>query len=108
METWINLIIAILSGLATAIPLVIQLIKYIKQAIKSKNWSALMTLVLQLMTEAEKDYSTGTERKKYVIDTIKAMEGTLNYDIDENVISDMIDTIVTASKTLNSEKKNEE
>lgn len=108
METWINLIIAILSGLATAIPLVIQLIKYIKQAIKSKNWSALMTLVLQLMTEAEKDYSTGTERKKYVIDTIKAMEGTLNYDIDENVISDMIDAIVTASKTINSEKKNEE
>ncbi len=105
MESWINLIIAILSGLITAIPLVIKLVQYIKQAVKSKNWSPLMQLVLNLMVEAENNYATGAERKKYVIDTIKAMEGTLNYDIDENVIGDMIDAIVTASKTINKKKE---
>lgn len=105
MESWINLIIAILSGLITAIPLVIKLVQYIKQAVKSKNWSPLMQLVLNLMVEAENNYVTGAERKKYVIDTIKAMEGTLNYDIDENVIGDMIDAIVAASKTINKKKE---
>ena len=105
MESWINLIIAILSGLITAIPLVIKLVQYIKQAVKSKNWSPLMQLVLNLMVEAENNYATGAERKKYVIDAIKAMEGTLNYDIDENVIGDMIDAIVTASKTINKKKE---
>lgn len=105
MKSWINLIIAILSGLVTAIPLVIKLVQYVKQAMKSKNWSPLMQLVLNLMVKAEKDYATGAERKKYVIDAIKAMEGTLNYDIDENVISDMIDAIVAASKTINKKKE---
>ena len=105
MESWINLIIAILSGLITAIPLVIKLVQYIKQAVKSKNWSPLMQLVLKLMVEAENNYATGAERKKYVIDAIKAMEGTLNYDIDENVIGDMIDAIVAASKTINKKKE---
>ena len=33
------------------------------------------------------------------------MEGTLNYDIDENVIGDMIDSIVAASKTINKKKE---
>lgn len=103
----INLVVAIVSGIATCIPLVIQLVKYIKQAAKSKNWSALMALVLQFMTDAEKLFATGEERKEYVISKIKAMEGTLNYDIDENVVSEMIDAITEASKIINSEKKNE-
>ena len=100
----ISLVVAIISGVATCIPLVIQLVKYIKEAAKSKNWTPLMQLVLKLMAEAEKNQATGAERKKYVIDTIKAMESTLNYDIDENVISEMIDSIVNASKTINTNK----
>lgn len=34
---WLDLVIAVLSGLAAAIPLVIQLVKYVKQAIQEKN-----------------------------------------------------------------------
>ena len=101
---WIDilkLIVAIVSGIAACIPLVIQLVKYIKEAAKSKNWTPLMQLVLKLMAEAEKNQATGAERKKYVIDTIKAMESTLNYDIDENVVSEMIDSIVEATKKIN-------
>ena len=102
---WVKLIIALVSGIAACIPLVIQLIKYIKEAVKSKNWAPLMQLVLKLMAEAEKNYTTGAERKKYVIDSIKAMESTLNYDIDENAIGEMIDSIVEASKIVNANKK---
>jgi len=34
---WVELVVAILSGLAATIPLVIQLVKYVKQTIKEKN-----------------------------------------------------------------------
>ena len=101
MEEWINLIVAILSGLATAIPLVIQLVKYVRQVSREKNWSSLVQLVLKLMVEAEQNYSTGAERKEYVIDTIKAMESTLNYDVDEHTVAAIVDSIVEASKTIN-------
>lgn len=103
MENWINLIIAILSGLVTAIPLAVQLVKYVKAAIQEKNWSKIMKLVLNLMTEAEKVYSTGAERKQYVISSIESIQDTLNYQIDMDQISKMIDEIVKASKTINVE-----
>lgn len=101
INDWVNLIVSVLAGLATAIPLIVKLIQFIKESVKSKNWSSLMQLVLQLMTEAEKNYATGAERKEYVMSAIKSMESTLNYDIDEDVISAMIDSIVLASKTIN-------
>lgn len=103
MENWINLVIAILSGLVTAIPLVIQLVKYVKAAIQEKNWSKVMQLVLNLMTEAERNYATGAERKQYVISSIELIKDTLNYQVDIDQISAMIDAIVAASKTINAE-----
>lgn len=105
INDWVNLIVSILSGLAVCIPVVVKLVQYIKENAKEKNWSSLMQLVLQLMTEAEKIYSTGAERKEYVMVTIKAMENTLNYDINEAVLSTMIDSIITATKKINVEKK---
>ena len=103
MENWINLIIAILSGLVTAIPLVVQLVKYVKAAIQEKNWSKVMQLVLNLMTEAERNYATGAERKKYVMDSIESIKDVLDYEVDMEAISAMIDAIVAASKTINAE-----
>jgi hypothetical protein len=103
MEKYIELIIAILSGLVATIPLAIQLVKYVKAAIQEKNWSKVMKLVLNLMTEAEKNYATGAERKQYVISSIESIKDTLNYQVDMDQISQMIDAIVAASKTINAE-----
>lgn len=103
MDNWMNLIIAILSGLVTTIPLVVQLVKYVKAAIQEKNWSKVMKLILNLMTEAEKNYATGAERKQYVISSIESIKDTLNYQVDMNQISKIIDEIVKASKTINAE-----
>lgn len=103
VNDWVNLIISILAGLATCIPLAVQLVKYVKAAIQEKNWSKIMKLVLNLMTEAEKVYSTGAERKQYVMSSIESIKDTLNYQIDMDQISNMIDEIVKASKTINAE-----
>jgi hypothetical protein len=107
MTETVNLIVSILSGIAVCIPLVIKLIEYVRKLWKEKNWAPMMQLVLKFMTEAEELYETGAERKEYVMSAIKSLEGTLNYDIDENVISAMIDSIVLASKTINVKPKEE-
>ena len=105
INDWMNLIVSILSGIAVCIPLVIKLVQYIQAAIKEKNWSNVMQIVLKLMTEAEKNYDTGAERKEYVMDSLVAIKDTLNYDVDMNAISEMIDSIVAASKVINAEVK---
>jgi hypothetical protein len=53
------------------------------------------------MAEAESHYETGAERKQYVLNSIKALESTLNYDVDIDKVGAMIDSIVEASKRIN-------
>ena len=101
VNIWIEIIIAILTGLATCIPLVIKLVQTIKEAVRAKNWTPMMQLVLRLMTEAEENYSTGAEKKAYVIDSINATKDTLNYDVDMDAVSAMVDAIIDATKKIN-------
>ena len=37
---WVSLIVSILTGLAAAIPLAVQLVKYVQKAVKEKNWNS--------------------------------------------------------------------
>ena len=53
------------------------------------------------MEEAEQKYTDGATRKEWVISELEAVSKTLNYDIDWDVISDMIDKICAASKKIN-------
>ena len=105
MEVWMNIILPIISGLVAAIPLVIKLVEVSQKMIKEKNWTAVMQLVLKLMAEAEENYSTGAERKEYVLDSIKALQSTLNYEVDLDAIGAMIDSIIEASRQININKK---
>ena len=105
MEVWTTIILPIISGLVACIPLVIKLIDVTKKNVKEKNWTAVMQLVLKLMAEAEQNYATGAERKEYVLDSIKAVQSTLNYEVDLDAIGTMIDSIAKASKTININKK---
>lgn len=100
-SSYINYIVAILTGLATAIPLVINLIKYVQKAVKEKNWNQVVQLVMNLMKEAEKKFDTGAEKKEYVMSMIKASADTINYDIDMDAISDLIDSLCSMSKVVN-------
>lgn len=103
MEKWIELIIAILSGLTVCIPLVVQLVKYVKAAVQEKNWSKILSLVLKLMVEAERTYATGAERKEFVMGSIESIKDTLNYQVDMEQISQVIDDIIAASHVINTE-----
>lgn len=104
---WVEIIVALLTGIAACIPLVIKLVQVIKDSVKAKNWTPLMQLVLRLMTEAENNYSTGAEKKEYVLDSIEAIKGTLNYDVDMEAVSAMIDSIAEITKKINVNKTEE-
>lgn len=105
MSNILQLVVSILSGLAVTIPLVIKLIEYIKASIKERNWSKLLTLVMDQMAVAEKKFSTGIERKEYVLMAIKASADTINYNIDMEQVSKLIDDLCSMTKVVNAEIK---
>ena len=98
---WMNYLVSILSGLAIAIPLVVKLIEYVQKAVREKNWNQLLKLVMNLMEEAEKKFETGAERKEWVLTMLKASADSINYDIDINAISELIDNLCDMTKAIN-------
>lgn len=100
---WIELIIAVLSGLAVAIPLAAQLVKYVKLAVKEKNWNQVLSMVLDLMKTAETKFNEGAERKEWVLAMLKASADELNYEIDYIAIGNLIDKLCEMSKVVNSQ-----
>ena len=53
------------------------------------------------MKEAEPLFSSGQERKNYVMIAIKASADSINYQIDMDVVSDLIDNLCAMSKVVN-------
>lgn len=104
---WINYAVSVLSGLAVAIPLVVKLVEYVKRAVKEKNWNQLLKLVMDLMTEAEKKFETGAEKKEWVLAMIKASADSINYDIDTDSLSELIDSLCDMTKNVNAPSGNE-
>ena len=102
---WMKLIIAILSGIATCVPLVISLIKYVKKAIKEKNWGKLVVIVSNFMAEAEILFPDGASKKDYVINSVMAIAKTIDYPVDKEMLGELIDNLVTLSKKINIDKK---
>lgn len=104
---WLNLIISILSGLAVTIPLVIELVKYVKKAISEKNWQKLLTLIMNLMAEAEEKFATGAERRQWVLGMVEASADVIDYDIDLAQVGELIDNLCAMSKKVNAPKEAE-
>ena len=97
-------IISILVGLATAIPLVIKLVEYVRKAVKERNWSKVVELVISLMTEVEGKMENGADKKAYVLGMLKASADTIDYDLsteDYEKIGDLIDSMCDMSKVVN-------
>jgi len=101
MEEIIKYVLAILSGVITAIPLIIKLVQYTQTAIKERNWRQVLDLVTSLMAQAELKFTTGDERKEWVLMMVKASADTIEYDIDLNVISEMIDSLCAMTHIVN-------
>lgn len=98
---WLQLIASIVAGLMTAIPLAIKLVEYVKKAIRERNWGKVLDLVMKYMAEAENKFDNGADRKEWVLAMVKASADTVDYDIDMDVISKLIDDLCNMSKTVN-------
>lgn len=97
----LNLIIEVLAGLAIVIPLVIELIKYVKKSALEKNWNNLIRLLIDLMATAEEKFDNGADRKQWVIAMVQASANSINYPITEKELGDLIDNLVKLTKKVN-------
>lgn len=102
--TWLEILIRVLTGLLVMIPLVAELVKYVQNAGKEKNWTDLMTLVITLMKEAEGMFDEGADRKMWVMSMISASANTINYPVDMEQVSAWIDALCDMSKIVNAPK----
>ena len=102
---WLELIIAIISGIATCIPLVIKLVDYIKALSKEKNWGKLVVIVSGFMAEAETLYPDGASKKDYVISSVLAIAKTIDYPLDKEMLGELIDNLAALSNKINVNKK---
>lgn len=98
---WVNIIVSVLTGLVITIPLVVKLVEYVQRSTKEKNWNNLLGLILKLMTEAETKFDNGATRKEWVIGMIEASADQINYDIDIDTLSKLIDDLCAMSKKVN-------
>ena len=101
---WYEIVISVLTGLAATIPLVIKLIEWVQLAIKEKNWNNLLTLVMNLMAEAEGKFDNGADRKTWVLSMVEASAKTINYDVDLEQVGQLIDALCAMSKQVNAPK----
>lgn len=97
----VSIVVAVLTGLATCIPLAAKLVQYVQKATQEKNWAALLGLVVKLMSEAEQKFADGATRKEWVMAMVQASAEYINYPIDAEALSKMIDSLCDMTKVVN-------
>lgn len=103
MEKFLEYLPVILVGLAAVIPLIVALVKYVQKAAEDKNWNIIVKMVLDLMVQAEHDYATGAERKEFVMNQMKVMAATVDFEVDWDKVSDLIDALCDMAHEVNVE-----
>ena len=99
---YVIVILKLICFLAAQIPLIIQLIKYVKTAVKEKDgWKRLVGLALIYIQEAEKLYDNGAKRKEWVTTMILTTADQIGYKLSEDELSKLIDDLVGMSKNVN-------
>lgn len=98
---WYEILVSILAGLTAVIPVVIKLVEITTKYVKEKNWSGLLALVMKYMEEAEQLYVDGASKKMYVMMAIENSAEIVRYDVDMEVVSQLIDSLCTMSKRVN-------
>lgn len=97
----VNLVVAVLTGLAACIPLAVKLVQYVQKATQEKNWGALLGLVVDLMEEAEVKFSDGATRKEWVMAMVQTSAEYINYPLDTEALSELIDALCDMTKVVN-------
>ena len=97
----LRIILEIIPGIATCIILVCKLVQYVQKYVKEKNWPKMLEFLMGLMETAEKKFSSGAKRKEWVMGVMKETAERLNYNMDEDVVSSMIDRMCDMSNIVN-------
>lgn len=100
-EQIVSLIVAVLTGLATAIPLVVKLVQYVKEATQEKNWGNLLKLLIDLMGEAERMFDEGATRKEWVMAMAQTSAEYIAYPLDTAALSNLIDEMIKMTRKVN-------
>ena len=100
-EQIISLIVSLLGGIATCIPLAYKLVQYVQKAAQEKNWNALLGLVISLMEQAEQKFDDGATRKEWVMAMVQTSAEYINYPVDTKALGELIDTLCDMSKIVN-------
>lgn len=98
---WYEIVAEILIGLSIITPLVIKLVQAISTSVREKNWTVLVDLVTNLMKEAEGKFSSGNERRDWVLVMVKASADTINFNVDMEQVGKLIDSLCAMSKVVN-------
>ena len=101
MDQTLQIIVQILTSLVTLIPMVYALVKYVVLATKEKNWNKLLSLLLKLCAEAEEQFSDGADKKQWVMSMTKSALASINYEIDDETLSNLIDNLIDLTKKVN-------
>jgi hypothetical protein len=101
---WLQTIIYLLPTITTLVVLVVKLVQAVQKAIKEKNWNQLVDMVMSYMVEAEEKFSDGATRKEWVMAMIRNSAELVNYDINMDEVSILIDKLSAMSKKVNVEE----
>ena len=96
-----ELVVSILTGLSVAIPMLVALIVYVKKSIEAKNWTNLLALLRELIEEAEVLFKDGASKKQWVMQAVEASMKTINYPVDMEIVSKLIDDLISMTKKVN-------
>lgn len=101
---WIQMAIAVLTGLSVCIPLVIKLVEVVKESVKAGNWNEIVKIVIAQMIEAEKNYTEGAAKKAWVMNQMRVLAKSLNFnytEVEELKVAELIDAICAGAKIIN-------
>lgn len=103
--TWWQLVLQLLITAVAVIPLVVEVVKYVKENAKERNWSNIVKLIFDLCVQAEEEIMDGAGRKEWVMDMLNSLASSVGYDLsDEEMVAkvnDLIDSFITATKYIN-------
>lgn len=69
---YLDIIVSVLSGMAVCLPLCVKLAQYAAGAVREKNWTRLMSLIMRFMAQAEEKFADGATRKEWVMAMVGA------------------------------------
>lgn len=90
-----------LPGAVAIVVLVWKLVEYVQKSVKEKNWANLVTMVTNLMAEAEEKFKNGADKKAWVMEMVEASASQINYPIDMDAVSVLIEQLCDMSKKVN-------